>query len=133
MDNLLKWAGAALLAGTAMISHAAAPEEHPAVKRPFDLAPSADLAYSISARQRGFTLSGDATITWRAGDGKYAVGAESRVSLLGRFNESRSQGTIDNYGLAPAEYTDKRFRKSPTTSTFDRERKLITFSEGDES
>jgi hypothetical protein len=111
--------------------HAAPAEDHPAVKRPFDLPPSADLAYSISTRQRGFTLSGEATLTWRAGAGKYAITAESRVALLGKLTDSRSQGTVDAWGLAPTEYYDKRFRKDPTTATFDREDKTITFSDGD--
>jgi hypothetical protein len=136
MKTLMLCAAATLLAGTAAVAATGGGtpvDDHPAVKRPFDLPPSADLAYSISARQRGFNLNGDATVTWRAGDGKYAAGAESRVALLGKFSESRSRGTIDAYGLAPAEYTDKRFRKDATTSTFDRERKQITFSDGKEA
>ena len=133
MKTLTTLAATTLLACTAITASAAAADDHPAVKRPFDLPPPVDLAYSISARQRGFTLSGDATITWRTGDGKYAVNADARVSLLGKFSESRSQGTIDAYGLAPSEYTDKRFRKDATTATFERDRKQITFSDGKES
>ena len=122
-----------LLAAAAWLphgAHAAAADDHPSVKRAFELPPSADLAYSISARQRGISLNGDATLTWRAGDGKYAVNAESRVALLGKLTDSRSHGTIDPYGLAPAEFYDKRFRKDPTTATFDRQDKAITFSDG---
>jgi hypothetical protein len=109
------------------------PVEHPSVKRPFDLPPSADLTYSISARQRGFSLNGDALLTWRAGEGKYSVSAESHVAMLGKLTENRSTGTIDAYGLAPAEYYDKRFRKEPTTTTFDRDGKTITFADGKQS
>jgi hypothetical protein len=119
-------AAAALSAGV----HAAPAQDHPSAKRAVDLPPSADLTYSISARQRGFTLNGDATLTWRQGDGKYAITAESRVALLGKLTDSRSQGTIDPYGLAPAEFYDKRFRKDPTTASFDRDDKTITFSDG---
>ena len=32
--------------------------EHPVIKRPYKLAPSADLVYSIKAKQRGIGLSG---------------------------------------------------------------------------
>ena len=70
MKNVVTLAGAALVCAAAFVGNAGAAEEHPAVRRPFDLPPSADLTYSISARQRGFNLNGDATLTWRAGEGK---------------------------------------------------------------
>jgi hypothetical protein len=109
------------------------PLEHPSVKRPFELPPSADLTYSISARQRGFSLNGDAMLVWRAGEGKYSVSAESHVAMLGKLTENRSSGSIDAYGLAPTEYYDKRFRKDATTATFDRDDKTISFSDGKQS
>ena len=133
LANVLPTLLLASAAALAPAAHAAPADDHPAVKRPFDLPPSADLAYSISARQRGITLNGDATLTWHAGDGKYAVTAESRVALLGKLTDSRSHGTVDAFGLAPAEFYDKRFRKDPTTATFDRGDKAITFSDGDKT
>jgi hypothetical protein len=133
MKNVLKLAGAGMVLMTALVGHAAAAEEHPAVKRPFDLPPSADLSYSIGARQHGFNLNGDAMLTWRANDSKYSINAESRVALLGKLTENRSTGIVDSWGLAPTEYYDKRFRKDPTTATFDRGDKTITFSDGDKS
>jgi hypothetical protein len=109
------------------------PVEHPSIKRPFELPPSADLTYSISARQRGFSLNGDALLAWRAGEGKYSVTAESHVAMLGKLTENRSSGSVDAYGLAPFEYYDKRFRKDATTTTFDRDGKTISFSDGKQS
>lgn len=117
-----------LLAAT--VAGAAAADEHPSVKRPFDLPPSAELTYDLTARQSGFSLSGKATVTWRTGDGKYQVTAESRVALLGKITENRSQGAIDSFGLAPAEFYEKRFRKEPTTSTFDRASRTLEFTHG---
>jgi len=102
---------------------------HPAVKRPFELAPSADLSYDLSARQRGFSLKGDALVTWRAGGGKYSLKAESKVPVLGTITEDRSEGSIDAYGLAPGEFWEKRLRKDPTTTTFERDSKTLRFSE----
>ena len=141
MNMMWKLAGAAglstLLAATMgaalAVNEARAADEHPALMRPFNLPPSADLSYSISARQRGFSLSGDATLTWRQGEGKYAINTDSRVALLGKLTENRSQGTIDSYGLAPSEYYDKRFRKEPVTATFDRDARTISFSDGKQS
>ena len=130
MKNVVTLAGAALVCAAAFVGNAGAAEEHPAVRRPFDLPPSADLTYSISASQRGFNLNGDATLTWRAGEGKYSVNAESRVALLGKLTENRSSGAIDSYGLAPTEFYDKRFRKDAVTASFDREGRTISFSDG---
>jgi hypothetical protein len=138
MNKMWKLAGAAglstLLAATMGTSLAAsdarAADEHPALQRPFNLPPPADLSYSLSARQRGFTLSGEATLTWRQGDGKYAINTDSRVALLGKLTENRSQGIIDSFGLAPLEYYDKRFRKEPVTANFDRDARTISFSDG---
>ena len=92
---------------------------HSAIKRAFELPPSADLSYDLSARQRGFSLKGDALITWRAGGGKYSLKAESKVPVLGTITEDRSDGTVDAFGLAPREFWEKRLRKDPTTTTFD--------------
>jgi hypothetical protein len=89
----------ALALGSAAAQDAPAP-----VKRPFELPPSADLHYELQARQRGFGLKGDAIVSWRAGDGKYAVSAESRVPVLGTITDNRSSGAVDaapSSGRAP--------------------------------
>jgi hypothetical protein len=119
----------ALALGTALGS-ALAQDAPAAVKRPFQLPPSADLNYELQARHRGFGLKGEAIVTWRAGDGQYVVTAESRVPVLGTITDNRSSGTIDAFGLAPVEFHEKRMRKDPTTTTFDREAKQLRFSDG---
>jgi hypothetical protein len=133
MKHVIQLAAGAALLATALGAHAQGADDHPAVKRPVDLPPSADLTYTISARQRGIALNGDATLVWRADGAKYSVNAESRVSILGKLTENRSSGTIDSYGLAPAEFYDKRVRKEAVTATFDRDGKTISFSDGDKS
>lgn len=120
-------AGAALvaLAGAAGAAGPAAP------KRAFSLPPSADLNYSIKARQKGISLSGEAQVSWRAGEGRYSVSSSTQASILGKIQENRSEGLIDGYGLAPARFTEKRFRKAPYTVTFDN--KTIRFTESTET
>jgi hypothetical protein len=127
--HLLTQAGAGIVLA-ATLACAWAQDEHPAQKRAFDLPPNADLSYNLTARQGGFSLSDKALITWRSGDGKYQTTAESRVSLLGKITENRSQGVIDSFGLAPAEFYEKRIRHDATTSTFDRAAKTLSFSDG---
>jgi hypothetical protein len=117
---------------TAVLSVAAA-AEHVAVKRPVDMPPSADLTYSIKARQKGFSLSGDALISWRLSSGKYTLRADTRAGLFGSILENRSEGAIDGFGIAPASFYEKRIRKDPSTTTFDHAGKTITFTEGSQT
>jgi len=124
---------AASLLAAALAPAMAADDEHPVVKRPFKLAPSADLVYSIKAKQKGMALSGESVSTWRAGDGTYSLLAETKAALFGKILEQRSDGTVDDYGLAPARFVEKRFRKEAATADFKRDSKTIVFSEGDKS
>jgi hypothetical protein len=110
--------------------HAAAvAADHVAIKRAFSLPPSVELSYQIKARQKGFSISGDAVVSWSAADGKYTLHTDSRAMLLGSLLANRSEGSIDAFGIAPAIFHEKRFRKEPTTTTFDRSSKTISFSE----
>ena len=128
MHTRLQHAGLGLLLAGA-IGAATAQDAPASAKRAFELPPSADLHYELQARQRGFSLKGEAIVTWRAGDGKYNIKAESKVPVLGTITDDRSSGAIDAWGLAPAEFVEKRMRKDPTTATFDRDAKSLSFSE----
>lgn len=108
---------------------AAAEPGHPALKRKFNLPPSAELSYSIKARQSGLTLDGDAIVKWSAGGNKFMVETETRAMLFGKILDAKSEGSIDEYGLAPATFVEKRFRRDPTTTSFNRPAKTISFSE----
>jgi hypothetical protein len=126
----VKMAAAALMATVLMNAGAAT---HVALKRPFDPPPSADLTYSLKAQQKGITLGGEGVVNWRADAGKYSVATRARVPVFGNILENRSEGTIDAYGLAPAKWVEKRFRKDPNTTTFERDEKRITFSVGEKT
>lgn len=117
--------GGAMLAGAFAAAQADAP-----APRPTDLPPSADLQYKISARQKGISLTGDALVSWRVGEGKYSVATESRAQILGKILENRSEGEIDSFGLAPAQFAEKRFRKEQTIASFDRAGKTLSFNNG---
>ncbi|MFC3108480.1 DUF3108 domain-containing protein [Undibacterium arcticum] len=107
--------------------------DHPAPKRPFNLPPSAELSYSIKARQSGLMIGGDATVSWNVADNKYSVVTETRAMILGKILDARSEGAIDQYGLAPVQFTEKRFRKGASSTSFSRSDKLIRFSESSET
>lgn len=126
-SNLLNGSLLALLMALGPAAQAAAP-----AKRAVELPPSADLAYELNAQQRGFGLKGESLIAWRGGDGKYDINVEARASLIGKLTEHRSHGTVDSYGLAPAEFYEKRYRKDATTTVFNRDNRTVTFTDATE-
>lgn len=126
-SNLLKGGALAVLLALGMNVQAAGPS-----KQAVELPPPADLAYELNAQQRGFGLKGEALIAWRGGDGKYNVNVEARVPLIGKLTEYRSRGALDSFGLAPDEFYEKRYRKDPTTTVFDRDSHTITFTDAKE-
>ncbi len=129
-SELLKQLACGAVLAAALASAAAA--ERVAVKRPVDIPPSADLNYSIKARQKGFSISGDAVVSWRASAGKYTLRADTRAMFLGNILENRSEGLIDGFGVAPVQFYEKRIRHDPYTTTFDRAGKAISFTESKE-
>jgi hypothetical protein len=106
---------------------------HPSSKYKFDLAPSADLDYSIKAKQSGFSLEGSATLKWLVTDHTYSIAMETRAMLLGKIIDTTSHGAIDEYGLAPIDFTEKRISKDPSTTTFNRHSKTISFTQSSET
>lgn len=53
--------------------------------------------------------------------------------LFGKIIESKSEGGIDEYGLAPINFTDKRRRKEPNTTSFNRDSNIISFAQSSET
>ncbi|MGB7480199.1 MAG: DUF3108 domain-containing protein [Burkholderiaceae bacterium] len=121
---------ALLLSGAAA---AAGSVDHPAIKRKFSLPPAADLSYAISARQGGLQIAGSGLVRWRNDGKSYSVTSETRAMLVGKILEAKSEGVVDAYGLAPLRFTEQRFRKEATATTFDRRAGTITFAQSDAS
>ena len=123
------------LIATTLVGPALAADEapHPVIKRRVNLPPSAQLHYAIEAQQNGLQIKGEALVNWNVTDSKYRVTAETRASFVGKLLEASSEGTIDSFGLAPTVFVDKRFRREPTTTTFNRETNNITFTQSTES
>ncbi|WP_432381291.1 DUF3108 domain-containing protein [Duganella sp. P38] len=127
MKNIATLSAALLLACAAH----AADTDHPSAKYATNPPPSADLSYILKVKQSGLSLNGVATVQWRAGDGKYSLAAESRAAIFGKVVENHSDGVIDDYGLAPVTFHEKRIRKEPYTTSFKRDAKTIAFTESD--
>lgn len=124
---ILKFTLTALLAAC-MASASANEGEHPSEKHKINLPPSANLNYSIQAQQSGLQLSGNAVLKWSATDNKFKIDTETRAMLVGKILDTKSEGDIDEFGLAPVVYTEKHLRRDATTTSFNHDDKLISFS-----
>lgn len=98
-----------------------------------DPAPSAQLHYTIKAKQKGIPVSGDALVKWQISSfndtQSYSVITETRVVLFGKILDASSFGHIDADGLAPNKFVEKRFGKAESTTRFDHSTKTIRFTE----
>jgi hypothetical protein len=101
----------------------------PPAKIKINPAPSADLHYSVKARQSGLVINGDTLMQWSASGKSYSIATETRAMLVGKILNEKSEGAIDDYGLAPAAFTETRFRKGPATASFNRQTNTISFTE----
>jgi len=93
-----------------------------------DPAPSAELKYDVQALREGQMVYGRGKIHWQTENGKYSVTGEAGV-LFFTVLQFKSEGALDDFGVAPALYSEKRFRKSETNTHFNRDdRNSISFS-----
>lgn len=122
-----------LMFGLGITGARAADPAHPVEKRAFSLPPSAALDYSIKAKQSGLDVQGQGLVNWTATKTSYRVTTETRAMLLGKILETSSEGGIDAYGLAPERFIEKRLRRDPSTTTFNREQNKITFTQSSDS
>lgn len=130
MHSFLSKSSAALLLCAAFAVHAQAA---PAIKQKINPPPNVQLGYAIKAKQKGIPVEGDATVRWQSGAGRFAATNEARAVLIGKILDARSEGAIDAFGLAPDVFTEKRLRREPTTTSFDRAGKTIRFSASEQA
>jgi hypothetical protein len=84
----------------------------------------------------GTKWTGSATMTWHTDGSRYTASVEAGVSvLITRINllVLRSEGEIDDYGIAPGTVTEKRARRAETATHFNRAEGTITFSASERS
>jgi hypothetical protein len=107
-----------------------APPAPPAPEKPrlvFRMPPSAELKYDVQALREGKMVYGNGKIAWRSGGGGYQVQGEAGV-LFFTLLEFGSRGMVDENGVSPTIYTEKRFHRPETATHFRRGEGLISFS-----
>jgi hypothetical protein len=105
-----------------------AASERNAPQYKIDLPPSASLEYDVQKTvKNGQPMYGHGSIKWQTDGKRYTVDGEAGVLFFTVLN-FRSEGSIDEYGVSPEIYSEKRMRKSETATHFHRERNTISFS-----
>ena len=92
--------------------------------------PPAELKYDVQQvpADGSHPRYGSGVISWHMGGGKYQVTGEADV-LFFTLLKFTSEGSFDNFGIAPTMYSEKRFRRPETATHFNRdERNNISFS-----
>lgn len=89
--------------------------------------PSAELKYDVQALREGRTVYGRGKLSWQADGDHYVASGEAGILFFTVLN-FKSEGALDEFGVAPVMYSEKRFRKSETNTHFHRERNTISFS-----
>ncbi len=89
--------------------------------------PSAELKYDVQALRDGQMVYGRGKLGWQADGNRYVASGEAGVLFFTVLN-FKSEGELDEFGVAPVLYSEKRFRKSETNTHFHRERNTISFS-----
>ena len=97
------------------------------------LPPSATLSYEVRYATRGNITLGSSTVEWRKGADGYAIRGD--VSKFGfTLSAFRSEGMIDDAGIAPLLYAEKNVRRAETSTHFLRDaRQAISFSAATDS
>ena len=101
--------------------------EMPDLPSPLKVSSSVDLFYAVKANQQGLQIDGEAVVEWRNRGAAFSLQTQTRVPLLGKILESKSEGAINTAGLAPVVASEAHFGRVATT-TFDRQNKQILFS-----
>lgn len=91
------------------------------------LPPSAELKYDVQALRDGKMVYGHGKFNWQTQGNNYTASGEAGILFFTVLN-FKSQGDINEFGIAPLLYSEKGFRKSETNTHFHRERNTISFS-----
>jgi len=100
------------------------------------LPPSADFALDVRRVDANGTIwNGSAAMSWHSDGSRYKVVVEAGVRLLVRINllVLTSEGSIDDYGIAPDTATEKRATHAQTATHFNRDAGTISFSASEQT
>ncbi len=95
-----------------------------------DLPPSAALSFDVHAFSDNLDWFGSSTLTWKTDGMHYTIDGEVYARFFAKvtFLTFTSSGDINEFGIAPELYTEKKRNRASSNTHFDRERNLVSFS-----
>ncbi|HEY0846622.1 MAG TPA: DUF3108 domain-containing protein [Noviherbaspirillum sp.] len=95
-----------------------------------DPPPPAELTYDVQALRDGNQWYGSGLFQWSREGNTYTITGEASVTFLFKITvlNFRSEGAINQFGIAPVLYSEKPWRKSMTNTHFQHEQQKISFS-----
>jgi len=111
------------------------PQESTAPRYKIAPPPSAELKYDVQALIKGQQWYGNGLFRWESGSDSYRLTGEANVTLLFKITvlNFKSEGLINEQGLAPVLYSEKPFRKSLVNTHFQHANGKISFSASEAS
>ena len=98
----------------------------------FRMPPPMALKYDVQALREGKVVYGHGKIAWRTDGQRYLIEGDAGV-LFFTVLKFQSLGAIDDNGVAPEVYTEKRFRREETITNIQRDTGTISFTASDKS
>lgn len=93
----------------------------------FAMPPSAEVRYDVHSLRDGKIVYGNGKISWHNQGDTYAIDGEAGVLFFSLLT-FRSEGSLDQNGISPRKYSERRFRKAETNTHFQRDPQVISFS-----
>ncbi|WP_460838530.1 DUF3108 domain-containing protein [Noviherbaspirillum agri] len=92
--------------------------------------PSAELEYDVQAVRKGQNWFGNGSFRWNANGNNYSLIAKASISILFTIDvlDVKSEGILNELGVAPVLYSEKPWRKPTINTHFRHEEQLISFS-----
>ncbi|HZW11816.1 MAG TPA: DUF3108 domain-containing protein [Noviherbaspirillum sp.] len=92
--------------------------------------PSAELQYDVRGVLKGQNWFGNGTFRWEMSGNSYSLVAKASTSIIFTIDvlDLKSEGTLNEFGVAPVLYSEKPWRKPMINTHFRHDEKLISFS-----
>ncbi|MFP5390315.1 MAG: DUF3108 domain-containing protein [Gammaproteobacteria bacterium] len=113
-----------------------APPEVQAPTYKVSLPPSAQLSFDVRRTDSKGEWKGSAEMLWKRSGAGYRIKVDASVTLMIaslHLATMTSEGSIDEYGLAPRISTEQRRGRAPTATHFDAAAKRVSFSASEQS
>lgn len=125
----------AAAAPVAVAEEGTAEEKKEAARYKISLPPSADLQYDVQALRNGQNWYGSGVFQWEATEHSYRINGEASVTIIFKIGvlNFKSEGVINEFGIAPVLYSEKPWRKPLKNTHFQHAERKISFSASEAS